>query len=599
MNEFKDHVVQNPDKFIVTDNPDGTKTIKPFWVENPTDILQAGTPFNAAAFNAIPAEIAAIDEKVTSQLAETTKRAVETVSHKIDKNIIVSFVDDDGHNKIMSILKPIFEAENVPCTVAIITDRLDKNATHITTAQAKELMAMGWTVCSHTHTHPMLGTLTEEQNEFEIKTSKEIVDSIGGDGDILVYPFGSASDVTRKVTRKYSRLGLGGYNFYNKMPLNTYTLGRFTDISENVFDLNACKTIVDNAPANSWLIFYTHVNYDMWLDPATATKMRQLIQHIKSKSIDIVNVKEGLERKGNVVDTGDDKEFFKVGRDGSTLSNPFHKEGITLSTPITDFPKGETDVSFSNAQATTVGLPENVGGILTTYRVPYSSYSIPDIYSYQTYQLYWNSKLYRRRWDTNTSAWTSFELVTQDFKTAPIHYFDATRNAYNGTQLITAFPESNITTFWFDGTNATGMPTNAGVCTTYRMRSGSTAGWDRQECRQYNGDKIWNRYVKSDGTWTTWQQVSRDTEYHAVKIGANPYGNATPLTDFPQNVVTTFFYNSPGSAGFPVSAGIVTTYRMSDDAWGKQELREYRANGVWSRYWDGTVWSTWTKISVV
>lgn len=71
MNEFKDHVVQNPDKFIVTDNPDGTKTIKPFWVENPTDILQAGTPFNAAAFNVIPAEIAAIDQKVTTQLAET------------------------------------------------------------------------------------------------------------------------------------------------------------------------------------------------------------------------------------------------------------------------------------------------------------------------------------------------------------------------------------------------------------------------------------------------------------------------------------------------------------------------------------------------
>lgn len=71
--EVKDHLVENPDKYTMTTNPDGTVTLRPTWVDNPSEVLQEGTPVNAAFLQKIPEAIDAIDTKVTTQLAENAK----------------------------------------------------------------------------------------------------------------------------------------------------------------------------------------------------------------------------------------------------------------------------------------------------------------------------------------------------------------------------------------------------------------------------------------------------------------------------------------------------------------------------------------------
>lgn len=72
--EVKDHLVANPDKYTMTTNPDGTVTLRPTWVDNPSEVLQEGTPVDAAFLQKIPEAIDAIDTKVTSQLAEKVKK---------------------------------------------------------------------------------------------------------------------------------------------------------------------------------------------------------------------------------------------------------------------------------------------------------------------------------------------------------------------------------------------------------------------------------------------------------------------------------------------------------------------------------------------
>lgn len=72
--EVKDHLVANPDKYTMTTNPDGTVTLRPTWVDNPSEVLQEGTPVDAAFLSKIPEAIDAIDTKVTTQLAETANR---------------------------------------------------------------------------------------------------------------------------------------------------------------------------------------------------------------------------------------------------------------------------------------------------------------------------------------------------------------------------------------------------------------------------------------------------------------------------------------------------------------------------------------------
>ena len=61
--EFKDHIVQHPNRFKQTTVAPGVVELTPTWVENPSEVVQAGTPVDRQLFNGI-----------TSQLAETTKQ---------------------------------------------------------------------------------------------------------------------------------------------------------------------------------------------------------------------------------------------------------------------------------------------------------------------------------------------------------------------------------------------------------------------------------------------------------------------------------------------------------------------------------------------
>lgn len=81
---IKDHLVANPDKYTMTTNPDGTVTLRPTWVDNPSEVLQEGTAVDAAFLQKIPEAIDAIDEKVTSQLADkATKTYVDQLTQSI------------------------------------------------------------------------------------------------------------------------------------------------------------------------------------------------------------------------------------------------------------------------------------------------------------------------------------------------------------------------------------------------------------------------------------------------------------------------------------------------------------------------------------
>lgn len=84
--EVNDHLVANPDNYNVTQNADGTWTIRPTWVDNPAEVLQEGTPVNAAFLAKIPEAIDAIDTKVTSQLADKVTKGQAAVTD-IDKNL--------------------------------------------------------------------------------------------------------------------------------------------------------------------------------------------------------------------------------------------------------------------------------------------------------------------------------------------------------------------------------------------------------------------------------------------------------------------------------------------------------------------------------
>lgn len=106
------------------------------------------------------------------------------------------------------------------------------------------------------------------------------------------------------------------------------------------------------------------------------------------------------------------------------------------------------------------------------------------------------------------------------------------------------------------------------------------------------------RKGKADGSWGEF--TSLDNQYNTAK-SLNKYTASTPISEFPNNAVTTFAVNTAGATGFPDNTGgIITTYKVGGNGWDRQEYRKYRSNELWSRYANTVgVWTAWEKISAV
>ncbi|MFI2856776.1 polysaccharide deacetylase family protein [Paenibacillus sp. JSM ZJ436] len=441
---------------------------------------------------------------VSAEASYAVKRAVETVSHNVDKSVIVSFVDDDGHPNVYTSLRPIFQNADSPLTCAIITGNYtgELDWSHMSLEQLQELKKIGWEICNHTVTHPYLANVPRDQLEYEIKSSSEFLNAHGFDGDILIYPYGSQNELVRRITRKYSILGVGGYNEYNKMPIETYVLSRFGNIApinpeDFNFDLEECKRIVDNAPNETWIIFYTHAKNRKWTETENQQKLSDLIAYIKSKNYEIVTLRDGLSRKGNIVDSGDKLttgKYFKIGRDGTFEEGySWFDDTITSTSPPSAYPKGESTLALTYAEATEKGFP-NEAGQLKTYRVKKSNFSNDEIYTYQEWYSNYNNTVLRRRWDDSNKVWFPFAKVQYENVISSV-------NPYLASDGITKFPPHSITTFRFDSNNTTGFPFSAGTVTTYRLDSN---GYSRQEVNQHNGFEQAVRIPLTSSSWSEW-----------------------------------------------------------------------------------------------
>lgn len=79
----------------------------------------------------------------------------------------------------------------------------------------------GMVIGNHTHTHPMLGTLTNEQQEFEIQHSTNLITRKVEKPLTFAYPLNSFNDFTVSLLKKYGYRSAVGYK-----PVNQFFFGR-------------------------------------------------------------------------------------------------------------------------------------------------------------------------------------------------------------------------------------------------------------------------------------------------------------------------------------------------------------------------------------
>lgn len=249
---------------------------------------------------------------------------------------IVSFLSDDGTTQEFTILKPLYDAKGIKATMAIVPTFIG-NAGYITLEQLKQLHREGHDIASHTHTHPNMTTITDENIlRNELKNSLDQLNAWGiTDVESIVYPQGGWNDNVLKVSNEYYLNGfLAGTSKLNYPPIDTYKINRvgmgsyfdppndgFTDTKT----LDYYKYKVDKAiERNAWLVFMVHPGAYSGEHNATQQQyMSDTIDYIKSKGVEILTVKEAYRRFSNPIDLVDytpgkaNKRIFRVGCDGT------------------------------------------------------------------------------------------------------------------------------------------------------------------------------------------------------------------------------------------------------------------------------------------
>jgi peptidoglycan/xylan/chitin deacetylase (PgdA/CDA1 family) len=167
------------------------------------------------------------------ELAERMERGVPFD----DGSVAVTF--DDGFDDTVKNALPVLQKCRVPATMFLLSDRFGAANNWadgrgfprrglLTLAAARELLAAGVTVGSHTRTHPRLTELDEARVEAEVGGSKSSLEAeIGGTVQHFAYPFGLFDDrVVAAVRRAGFRTACSTRSGFNRSNADPYTLRR-------------------------------------------------------------------------------------------------------------------------------------------------------------------------------------------------------------------------------------------------------------------------------------------------------------------------------------------------------------------------------------
>jgi peptidoglycan/xylan/chitin deacetylase (PgdA/CDA1 family) len=123
----------------------------------------------------------------------------------------ITITFDDGWSETYTMIFPILKDLGIVANAAINSEPVDGQwSAYMTLAQIKALHAAGWSIQSHSVSHPDLTRVSATRLENEVKNNKQwIIDHGLGSAPVFVVPFHSWGARERDVIKKYHSAARG------------------------------------------------------------------------------------------------------------------------------------------------------------------------------------------------------------------------------------------------------------------------------------------------------------------------------------------------------------------------------------------------------
>lgn len=430
------------------------------------------------------------------------------------KQVFVTFTDDDCNEEVYTILKPLLDSKGVKASLAIPTGVIGTEG-FMNESQIKELYNEGYDFMWHGHNLINFTQVSKSQLQQEYDASVKKFKEWGFKPmDSVAYPQGATTPWIRNWSTKYFKCGVDVWRgWVNKVPYPQFELSRIPFGESNLegmkkvlgspYDTNTLefyKFVVDKAIAEGrWLIFMTHA----WYDTFNSTQQQYLldiIDYIKSKNIEIVTIKEGIERTGNIVTVGDhtphdltnERPYFSLGSNGEVDSNMID----TIISPPNRWTSSHQPWEFAQnkivknlityTETQQRSYPENKYGTLITDTTCTMSSSYEQIYENirQYYIVNKNGNVYYRNCLTDKSKWSQWHRL--NISKIP------TRDTYNVLSKPIDFPLDEVSHTVITPTELSKNPTLYPLQTYGTLITHTTGvSWDGYT----NWELVWQEYI--------------------------------------------------------------------------------------------------------
>ncbi len=186
---------------------------------------------------------AIIEELIRNGYTFVDSRDLRLYSQKVAKQpqkmAFLGF--DDGYLDNYTIAAPVLRSLGVKATFFIVADKLDQEG-YMTRNQIKELHKQGFDIGSHTLTHVDLSKLSVAQMEYEMATSRSILENlINAPVESIAYPCGAANEIVANIASKFYSVGFLADQVAGRKE-DIMTIGRY-----GVFDYHwNMKGIIEN-----------------------------------------------------------------------------------------------------------------------------------------------------------------------------------------------------------------------------------------------------------------------------------------------------------------------------------------------------------------